>query len=295
MSAADELRFVTLSGLEHALHVWHGGSGPAWLLLHGFLDQGDSFSDMADWLKKRGSVLALDFRGHGQSAWIGQGGYYHFPDYVRDVIELFQHTPELHAPCVLVGHSMGGSVATYATPMLDNLVGALALVEGTGPPAVAPEQACTRMKTWLDQLRGVPNVGMRRFSGLSDVAARLHAAHPELGIETCEQWAARLTVRERDGLRWRYDPLHRTTSPTPFSSAGYRSFAAAIDVPVLLVRGEQSRFMRAQPDELAEREAAFSGPVQRAHISGAGHMMHLSHPEALARTLLEFVTIPTQG
>ena len=32
-----------------------------------------------------GRVIAPDLRGHGDSDWIGAGGYYHFLDYVADL------------------------------------------------------------------------------------------------------------------------------------------------------------------------------------------------------------------
>ena len=30
-------------------------------------------------------IVAMDCRGHGDSGWVGAGGYYHFPDYVFDL------------------------------------------------------------------------------------------------------------------------------------------------------------------------------------------------------------------
>jgi len=43
-------------------------------------------------LATRAHVIAPDLRGHGDTDWIGAGGYYHFLDYVADLDELIART-----------------------------------------------------------------------------------------------------------------------------------------------------------------------------------------------------------
>src|ERR1700734_2209803 len=73
------------------------------VLLHGWLDTGDTFQFMVDALCRDRPLVALDWRGFGRSEWPKEG--YWFPDYLGDLdVLLDQLSPEL--PVRLVGHSM---------------------------------------------------------------------------------------------------------------------------------------------------------------------------------------------
>src|SRR5512141_2311782 len=88
------------------LHALDRGEGPLTLLLHGWLDHAGSFDLLAPLLP--GRTVALDFRGHGGSEWVGAGGFYHFVEYVGDIDGVLD---ALGADAVrIVGHSMGGAV-----------------------------------------------------------------------------------------------------------------------------------------------------------------------------------------
>src|SRR2546430_10655465 len=67
------------------LHAIDRGQGRPTLLLHGWLDHAHSFDLLAPLLP--GRTVALDFRGHGDSQWVGAGGFYHFIEYVADLDE----------------------------------------------------------------------------------------------------------------------------------------------------------------------------------------------------------------
>ena len=81
-----ELLSVELSGLRHRAYRWHGHGSGTVLLLHGFLDTGRGWAfTVHGLLSSCRFLIALDWRGHGDSEWVGRGGYYHFFDYVRDL------------------------------------------------------------------------------------------------------------------------------------------------------------------------------------------------------------------
>jgi pimeloyl-ACP methyl ester carboxylesterase len=92
---------------EGKISFWEKGSGRAIIMLHGFLENKDMWTEFATKLSKRYRVISIDLPGHGQSDCFG-----------------YVHSMELMAECVhavikhlklrklfLVGHSMGGYVS----------------------------------------------------------------------------------------------------------------------------------------------------------------------------------------
>lgn len=83
-------------------------SGPLLLLLHGFTNRWQVFQSILPFLAPQWHVVAFDFRGHGQS---GRAPGYSADGFYRDgaaVLEYFASEP-----AVLLGHSMGGSIALH--------------------------------------------------------------------------------------------------------------------------------------------------------------------------------------
>src|SRR5512132_2504317 len=130
------------TGLTYHVLEWDGPGELTFVLVHGFADLGYMWTAVAERLAPHGHVIAPDLRGHGDSDWIGPGGYYHFMDYVADLDDVIR---QLARPrVVLVGHSMGGSVASYYAGTRPERVAALALLEGLGPPDMAGSDGPTR-------------------------------------------------------------------------------------------------------------------------------------------------------
>ena len=253
------------------------------IFLHGFADTARSWTPIAERLTQVGHrVIAPDLRGFGQSGWVGPGGYYHFPDYVADV-DALSHALGLER-YLLVGHSMGGTVATLLAGSRPERVAALALLEGLGPPSNEPEHAPDRFRQWLDDIRGDGRARQRTMSR-QEAALRLQRQHPTVPASILDAQLDSLLREESPGVHaWHLDPLHRTTAPTPFYAATYRAFAARVRCPVLLLDGGEDGF---HPPDEAERVAAFPRPITRS-LPGAGHMMHWTQPDALADALLSF-------
>lgn len=84
------------------------------VLVHGLKDHGARYDHVGEWLAGRGyAIYALDLRGHGESE--GERFFVDsFYEYVDDLSVFLQrvrdHEPE--KPLFLLGHSMGGAVAS---------------------------------------------------------------------------------------------------------------------------------------------------------------------------------------
>jgi len=282
---------VSVRGLDLNLTTWEPppdveASGLTILFLHGFADSAASFDLVLPLLARAGHrVIAPDLRGFGDSAWLGAGGYYHFPDYLADVVDLLrQLAPERLA---VVAHSMGGTIAVQLAGVGVVPIEKLVLMEGLGPPAHPLELTPERFRRWLDDLathRARPE--HRSFSSLDEVVERLRATHTNVPVEILKTRAPLLVKQREDGRYvWKFDPLHRTVGPTPFLIEAFMAFLRRISCPTLVIHGGATGF---HPEDEQERIEAIRD-VRVIDIPDAGHMMHWTRPEQVSRAILDFL------
>ncbi len=259
------------------------------VLLHGFLDAAASWDLVAPLLAAAGHpVLALDLRGHGAGHRVDPRDYYHFPDYLLDVDELVHAHSELAEPFVLVGHSMGGMVATLFAGTYPERVSHLVNIEGLGPPEHDVETTPERMRTFVDAVHAVRERGPAPAMTRADGLRRLELAHPRVPAEVLASRFVHLATETSDGhFVWKHDPLHRTRGPFPFRPSVHARFAANVTAPVLYVSGGANGF-RVTGEE--SRLEAFR-TLSRAELEGAGHMVHWTRPRELAAAMRKHIAL----
>jgi pimeloyl-ACP methyl ester carboxylesterase len=288
---------VEANGLEHRVLEWAASGAPkagsstgTVVLVHGFMDAAGTWDRVAPVLAEQGyRVLAPDMRGFGDGDRAPRGSYYHFPDYVADLAELVD-TLSPGEPVALAGHSMGGTITTLFAGSFPEVVVRLANLEGLGPPDNPFEMGPIRMRRWIEELRGVRARGELAPLRREDARRRLVTNHPGVPRDVLDHRLPHLVrdVVDREGasrVMWRYDPLHRTTSPMPFFAKLFVEYAKLVTCPVLFVSGGATGFHVADEDA---RLAAFAH-VDRATLEGAGHMMHWTQPHELADLLTSFL------
>jgi pimeloyl-ACP methyl ester carboxylesterase len=275
-------RHIDANRLRHHLLEW-GETGPTVLLLHGFLEHGHVWDFVAPRLAAAGfRVLALDWRGHGDSDWIGAGGYYHFPDYVADLAGIVR---ALGGRVALVAHSMGAGAAMLYAGTEPSRVTALACIDALGPPDMSPADVPDRYVGWLADLEKT-TARERPAVTLDEATARLRERFPRFP-DVAVAHMARHGTRVEGGTRvWKFDPRHQTTGPTPYYVAQARAFWKRVACPVLYVAGAKSPYRLPAEDEGA-RVAALR--AERVVLPDVAHHPHLEAPERLAAVLTEFL------
>jgi pimeloyl-ACP methyl ester carboxylesterase len=275
---------VTVRGLRHRLTWWGPRSATPVVLLHGWMDTGDTWQFLVDRLPADWSCLAPDWRGFGGTEWPADG--YWFADYFADLEALLDHVCP-GEPVRLIGHSMGGNVASMYAGIRPRRVRWLVNVEGVGLKRSSPEDAPARYAEWLDQLKEPAQ--SRRYASIEPVVNFIVARNPAMPRDRAEFLARAWTRPDGEGVTMGFDPRHRNVSAMLFRREEAEACWRRIEAPVLLFLGERSEIRpRIGPDGSDEYFHSMYRDLRLVTVPGVGHMMHLEDPETLARHIAEF-------
>jgi pimeloyl-ACP methyl ester carboxylesterase len=275
---------VTVRGLRHRLTWWGERSASPVVLLHGWMDPGDTWQFLADRLPPDWSCVAPDWRGFGGSEWPADG--YWFADYFADLEALLDVVcPE--GQVRLVGHSMGGNVASMYAGIRPKRIRWVANLEGIGLRRSSAEEAPARYIEWLDQLREPAKA--RRYATLDPLVNFIVSRNPALSRERAEFIARAWTRADGDGFVMNFDPRHRNVSAMLFRREEAEACWRRIEAPVLLLLAQNSDIRpRISPDGADEYFHSLYRDLRIVHLPGVGHMMHLEDPASVARHIVDF-------
>lgn len=255
---------------------------PIILALHGWLDNAASFTRLEEHLPDY-NWIALDLPGHGKSCHRGVGSHYHFIDWITDIRD-FMEVVSLTAPIHLVGHSLGGMLATVVAGLYPERVKKLVLIDSAGLITQQTDNAVTAMRKALDS-----RVLVRKKSPpvhpTLDSAINARAAAGDLLRDAAEILVRRNIEQTKRGYEWRTDQRLRTQSPVRLSDDIARQIINSIQSPVLICLAKdgypelKQNFHKFAPDYLN---------LSCVEVSG-GHHCHLSHPNELADAIRAFI------
>jgi pimeloyl-ACP methyl ester carboxylesterase len=280
-----QLDQLTLRGLTFQLYRWPGSDPAPTVLLHGWGDTSETWQFVIDHLPQSRSYIAFDARGFGRTQWAD--GDYWFPDYLADLDALLDELSP-HAAVDLIGHSMGGNVASIYAGVRPERVRRLVNLEGLGLGRTHPGDAPARYREWLDQVRdGTEFMTYDSFEQLAQVLAR---RNPRTSADHLD-FIARSWAHERNGrIELRADPRHKRVNATLYQRDQTEACWKAITAPVLFAMGVHSQHVRRLGDELAPaRLESLFRHLTLVEVADAGHMMHHEQPTAVAELITEFL------
>jgi len=276
---------VVVRGLRHHVTRWQGGGGLV-ILLHGWMDTGDTFQFLVDEMSDRHAFVAPDLRGFGRSEWPADG--YWFPDYYGDLDALLDlWSPD--APVALVGHSMGGNIATLYAGIRPERVSRVVCIEGFGLPRTQPGQAPGRYREWLKELRHVYKLAT--FPSLEAFAHLLMRRNPRLAPDRARFIAQSWTRPvEGGGVQALGDPRHKRVNAVLYRREEAEACWHEVVAPVLYVVAAQSEFLpRLGEDGRPDIMASIIRRLEPCTIDDASHMVHHERPAELARAIEAFL------
>lgn len=252
------------------------GSGPAFVLLHGFPLDGTMWADVAEIFSQQWRVIVPDLRGFGQSPWPAQQP----PQSAQDVtgnkvtwtvaamaadVDALLAALQINEPIVLAGLSMGGYIAMQFALRYPARLRGLVLAD-------------TRAAADTDEAR----------AGRRKTAERVIAEGPAFVAETMiPKLFAAETIARSPALVAQYCELITKTDPRTVAAAalalGSRPDVTKeleqIHVPTLCIAGSEDAISP------AKEMIAWSAELPRGRfveIPGAGHMSPVEQPESFA-------------
>ncbi len=246
------------------------------LLLHGFGDHSRIWDPVLPAIPEAMRTVALDLRGHGDSDWSPSA------DYTRRsfAADLDHAIPSLLStqPVVLIGHSLGGSLAVEYAAKHPRAVAALAILD------VGPRVSRSAMQRLTRSFREEP----QSFPDQRSYARHLRRRY----------WLARQPALEAfgaHGARTHEDGAVTTKlDPTAYGMLGDRtpgrdmwSELAEIACPTLVLRARMSAVLSRDVARRMAEEVLARGELSE--IPGAGHALLLDNPEAVREALADFL------
>ena len=246
-----------MNGATAAAHLWRAveGEGPLVVLVHGTMDRSTSFNRVAKHLDGH-RVARYDRRGYARSLALGPPR--DFAQQVDDLVEVI--TSAGGGPAVVAGHSYGGTIAVAAAQRAPDLVAGVVAYEAPMPwrdwwPRNSAGASAVAQAT---DPADAAEAFMRRMLG-----DRRWERLPPSTREARRAEGATL-VAEMGQLRPPHPPAHDPT---------------VVRQPVIAARGTDGAEHHHRTAEVLATEAPVGELVV---VDGAGHGIHLTHPQRFA-------------
>ena len=275
---AVETAFGTIAGLRS------GEAGaPRVLALHGWLDNAASFLPLSQHLRGI-DLVAIDLPGHGAST--------HLPLPADYLLITFARAAFAAADALgwerfaLLGHSLGGVVASVMASAQPHRIERLLAIEALGALAEKEERTTQRLRDPCEAQPTLADKQLRVFPDIATAArARMQAGTGALGEAAALLLVERGLRRVDGGFAWRSDP--RLTMPTAvrMSEAQSRDLVANIECPTRVIYADppQSYF----PDALRRERAAMLRNGELVVLPGSHHL-HMDDAAGTAAAIGDF-------
>lgn len=283
-------RTIDIGGPVHYVEFGGNPAGPTLVLVHGLGGSHLNWDLIAPLLTDSARVFALDLPGFGLSepelrlATV-QNNRRVLDRFIRDVAG---------APVVLVGNSMGGMISILQASRRPETVSGLVLLD----PAVPGGRRKLDGRVVLNFAAfGLPGVGerflaarRRRLGPLATVRQTLELCgiDPDTVPPRLIDRSVALLNQRQDvaGMDRAFLTAARSLLLLLVDPRLLRRAMAAIEVPVLLVQGDQDRLVPVT----AAREAAQRHPSWRyVELAGVGHVPQLQVPDRVAEEILSWM------
>jgi pimeloyl-ACP methyl ester carboxylesterase len=273
-AAPHGFRITVQTNLTLYVRQSTAGGGVTALLIHGTADSGVVWHDLANTLSDYCQVLTIDLRGHGASDHdiLGQ---YTVDAHVKDILKVIGELPETEL--ILIGHSLGGSVAAKIAPDLGQRLRALVLVDA------GPDMNRETAEFLQNDLR----LAHRPYESIAEYCRWLQDRRVLTSTAICERLATESLTLGLDGrYRLRYDISVLAMLTAEEDQTWWMPKLRRTLAPVLFVRGMASAALSKQT---AERMCAVAANGRLVTVPAAGHAVMSDNPDGFIQAVMPFV------
>jgi esterase len=246
-------RFVTVNGLRIHYLDWGSPDKPPLIMLHGIGRVAHTFDHIAPHFASNYHVMAVDMRGHGDSAWDPKGAYL-VEDYVKDIEGM---AGELRLRNIVIwGNSTGGRVAQVFAGLHPELV-AKVISEDVGPER--PTQVAESVTRQLKQ------EDEKGWASEDELLAQLKRSSPRTSEDILRAYAHYGSKKRADGrVIWKRDPA----IGNGFVPTELWRFVRQIKSPIIYIVGGRSTIVPVATQEELKKTLP---QAQIVTIPGVGH------------------------
>ncbi|MFT5889493.1 MAG: pimeloyl-ACP methyl ester carboxylesterase [Zhongshania sp.] len=252
---------------------WGNTEAPPLILVHGARDHCRNWDWVARELRKDWHVIALDLRGHGDSAW-SPDGYYSYDAYLCDLDQLIQQ--KNLGPATIIAHSMGGTVAVRYAATFPEKVKKMVLIEGVGlepeyNDAEYNKPFTQKMREWIEYRHGLAARTPKRYPCIEDAIQRMHDENKHLSAEQARHLTIHGASQNEDGTySWKFDNYCRRMAPMDIGEAQLCELITEIQCPTFLAWGTET-FVS---DPVKDGRFEYFNNAKIEYYKDAGHWLH---------------------
>lgn len=278
-------------GVEIAALDW-GGEGPLALMHHANGFCAATWAPVAERIRRRFRVVAIDARGHGDSSKPEGPEAYSWLLFLEDLVSIAERlTSDLgyERVSLAAGNSFGGTLSACAAAVRPKLFERVVMLD----PVVRPSEEMLRSLE-LDfpaaRRRGDIVEMARRRRGVWP--SRAEALESYRTKNTFAHWDPRaLDLYVEEGMRDRADGQVELKCPPEIEASVYTmnqtvdlfAYAPRVRAPTLVAAAEAGHFPRVLFERLVEEL-----PEGRLVSLKGGHLLPMEDPDATAELLIEF-------
>ena len=279
---SNEISLPTARGTLTALRSGNP-DGPRVLALHGWLDNAASFIPLQPELAGF-DLVALDLPGHGGSAHRLPGYDYVFVDWIHDVLDVLDALGWQQAN--LLGHSMGGAIASMVAAAAPERLLRLALIEALGPISGTADEAGSRLRMAVKARRALDGSKTPRVIPSLDAAVAARLAVSQMSTEAATLIVQRNLRAIAGGFAWRSDPRLTLPGHIRTSEDFIHDWIRAIEAATLVLAADPAPVYftaQARDARIAELKNG------RCQVIAGGHHLHMEQAPLVGGVLREFL------
>ncbi|CAI1878266.1 alpha/beta fold hydrolase [Serratia entomophila] len=261
---------------------WGKHAAPACLLIHGLDNNTHIWDTIATELSESFRVYTIDIRGHGESDWANSNSYT-LSTLINDIEQVRAYLSL--SDFIMIGHSLGGRIATYYTAEYPKYVKKLVLID------MAPEIG----KNIIEKLQSDSRSQPENFPNIQSCYTYMQSIYPLSNQSLLYNFCQHSFTQKNGYYTNKTDPAFKHKMFQLSDQEGYINplqdekiwdALPQISIPTLIIRGGFSAVLSSQ---IANKMARDLPNANISIIERAGHAVMLDNPQQTAHAILNFI------